>query len=258
MSDLTSYTILALDSSAGPASCAVLRRHADGNRQILASSFINMRLTHSQTLLPMVGDTLKNAGMTIEDVDILGVSVGPGSFTGIRIGVAAIKGLAFPRNIPCAGVSTLAAMARNAQDLPFSGLVLGAMDARCQQVYTALFQCQDGHLTRLAPDEALVLDQLADRLKNQEDFAGKSILVVGDGAQLCYNTLKGAVPGLRLMPESLRYQQGIGVALEAASLADSGSLVPAERLLPVYLRLPQAERELKRRRETENHKPGIE
>lgn len=251
------HTILALDSSAGPASCAVLRCREDGGRELLASASVHTRLTHSQTLMPMVGDMLKNAGLTMDDVDVLAVSAGPGSFTGVRIGVAAVKGLAFPRNLPCAGVSTLAAMARNVQGLPFSGWVLGAMDARCRQVYTALFRCEDGRLTRLTPDEALTLDHLGDRLKNQEDFAGKSILVVGDGAELCYNTLKETVPGLRLMPEALRYQQGIGVALEAADLAASGGLVPAERLLPVYLRLPQAERELKRRQETAD-KQGIE
>lgn len=252
MSESSQKTILALDSSAGPASCAVLRCHAGGGRELLATAGVNTRLTHSQTLLPMIGDMLKNAGLTMDDMDILAVSAGPGSFTGVRIGVAAVKGLAFPKNLPCAGVSTLAAMARNAQELPYSGLVLGVMDARCRQVYTALFRCEEGRISRLTPDEALSLDQLEDRLKNQEDFAGKSILVVGDGAQLCYNTLKEPVPGLRLMPEPLRYQQGTGVALEAAELAASGGLVQADQLLPVYLRLPQAERELKRRQEAVN------
>lgn len=240
--------ILALESSAGPASCALLRMSADGQETALvAETAVRTRLTHSQTLLPMMEDLLKNAGLSMNEVDVLAVSAGPGSFTGIRIGVAAVKGLAFPRSLPCAGVSTLAAMSRPIEGLPFTGVILGAMDARCGQVYTASFACGDGAVSRLTPDEALTLDEVGERLKNRPELCGKSILVVGDGAEVCYNTLRDRVPGMRLAPEPLRFQRASGVAEEAARLAAEGRLTAAEELMPVYLRLPQAERELRAR-----------
>ena len=120
--------VLAIESSAGPASCALTE---DG--RILASAGVHTGLTHSQTLVPMVDGMLKNAGVPLQDVDLLAVAAGPGSFTGVRIGVAAVKGLAFARDIPCVGVSTLAAMARAADGIPFDGVVCAAMDARCRR-----------------------------------------------------------------------------------------------------------------------------
>lgn len=174
--------ILAIDTSAGPASCAV----AEEGR-LLASAFQNTRLTHSQTLLPMVESMLRGAALTLEEMDLLAVSAGPGSFTGLRIGMAAVKGMAFPGDKPCAAVSTLAAMARNLEGLPLEGLVCPVMDARCQQVYTALFECRDGVVTRQTPDEAISIEELKNRLISVK----KSVIMVGDGANLCYNTLKG-------------------------------------------------------------------
>lgn len=230
--------ILAIDSSAGPVSAAVSE-----NGTILASAYGNTRLTHSQTLLPMVEDMLKNAALSLEDMDALAVSVGPGSFTGVRIGVSAVKGLAFACDKPCAPVSTLEAMACNFSGLPLSGVICSAMDARCSQVYTALFSCSQGTVARLTPDEALPLEELKARLLS----VNKSIILVGDGAQLCYNTFQGQVPDLCLAPEHLRYQQAAGVALAAFRLAGEEKLVAASALQPVYLRLPQAERELRRR-----------
>ncbi len=239
--------ILALESSAGPASCALLHSAADGKKQIAANAAVYTGLTHSQTLLPMMEDLLKNAGMSITDVDILAVSVGPGSFTGIRIGVAAVKGLAFARELPCAGVSTLAAMARGLVGLPFNGIILACMDARCGQIYTASFSCIDGRMARLTPDEALTIEEVGHRFQVLPEFFGKSVFLVGDGAEVCYNGLKDKVPGLFLAPEVLRYQQAVGVALEAATLAEEGCLITADELMPRYLRLPQAERELRAR-----------
>ncbi|MCI8554532.1 MAG: tRNA (adenosine(37)-N6)-threonylcarbamoyltransferase complex dimerization subunit type 1 TsaB [Clostridiales bacterium] len=229
-------TILALDTSAGPASCAVSEEG-----QIVASAAVNVRLTHSQTLMPMVEGMLKNAGLTLEDIDLMAVSVGPGSFTGIRIGVSALKGLAFPRTTPCAGVSTLAAIARNLEGTAIGeeSIVCPVMDARCCQVYTALFATNcEGGLTRLTADGALTLEELEARLTSLK----KNVFLVGDGAELCYNTLKDKLP-CRLAPPHLRYQQAAGVAMEAVGLAAAGQTVPAEELMPVYLRLPQAERE---------------
>lgn len=230
--------ILAIESSAGPASCAVWE---DG--ELLACAAVNTRLTHSQTLLPMAADMLKNAGLTLESVDVLAAAVGPGSFTGVRIGVAAVKGLAFAQDKPCAGVSTLAAMARGLEGLPMEGMICPVMDARCRQVYTAAFSLGGGKAVRQTPDEAISLEELKCRLLSIE----KPILLVGDGAVMCYNELNASVPFLRLAPARLRLQHAAGVAAEAARLAETGELCRAEQLLPAYLRLPQAERELRAR-----------
>ena len=233
-----SVKILAIESSAGPASCAVWEE-----RCILASAAVNTALTHSQTLLPMVSGMLSNAGLTLTDIDAYAVSAGPGSFTGIRIGVSAVKGMAFSDDRPCFGVSTLAAIARNADGLPFDGVVCAVMDARCQQVYSALFACRSGELTRLSPDAAISLEDL----KKQLNSVQKPILMVGDGAQLCYNTFQAEIPALILAPAHLLYQQAAGVAREAAELMLSQAPLTHQQLQPVYLRLPQAERELRRR-----------
>lgn len=228
--------ILAIESSAGPASCALT-----GDGRILASAGVHNGLTHSQTLIPLVDSVLKTAGVPLGEVDLLAVAAGPGSFTGVRIGVAALKGLAFVQDKPCVGVSTLAAMAHTADGIPFEGVVCAAMDARCRQVYTALFSCEGGNLARLTPDEALPLEELEKRLLS----CNKSIFLVGDGAELCYNTLSVRVPGLVLAPPHLRFQQASGVAAQAALEKDKA--VSAEKLQPIYLRLPQAERELRAR-----------
>lgn len=232
--------ILALETSAGPASCAVTREG-----QVLASAYIHTPLTHSQTLLPMVEDMLKNAALSLAEMDVLAVAAGPGSFTGVRIGVAALKGLAFARNIPCAAVSTLAAMAHNAEGGGFDGVICAAMDARCRQVYTACFETSADGLRRLTPDEAVSTDELRNRLISYK----KPIFLLGDGAQLCYTEFRDDpnLEKLYLAPPARRYQQATGVAAEAAVMASAGELIGAEQLQPVYLRLPQAERELRAR-----------
>ena len=151
--------------------------------------------------------------------------------------------MAFSDDKPCFGVSTLAAIARNADGLPFDGVVCAVMDARCQQVYSALFACRSGVLTRLSPDAAISLEDL----KKQLNSVQKPILMVGDGAQLCYNTFQAEIPALILAPAHLLYQQAAGVAREAAELMLSQAPLTHQQLQPVYLRLPQAERELRRR-----------
>ena len=231
--------ILAIESSAGPASCAITQ---DGD--ILAEAGVNTRLTHSQTLMPMVQDMLRNSQTALTDIDVL--AAGPGSFTGVRIGVAAVKGLAFARGIPCAAVSTLAAMAENLRGVPFDGVICSVMDARCRQVYTA---CFDGaSLDRLTPDEAISLEDLKIRLLSYE----KPIFLVGDGAAMCYTNLEGQVPELLLAPVPLRFQRAAGVAACAAGQALRGELCAAEALQPAYLRLPQAQRELRQRQAAES------
>ena len=230
------YHLLAVESSAGPASCALLR--VEGETQtLLCSASVNTRLTHSQTLMPMIDDMLRNAGLSLPQIDALAVAVGPGSFTGVRIGVAAVKGLAFAQDLPCVPVSTLEAMAYRFVGLPMSCDIVTAMDARCRQVYTALFSLDNGVLTRVTEDDAITLDELSARLAQRS----RPAIVVGDGAKLCC----AEMPQLQLAPVGLCDQNAVGVARAAVPRIQDA--VSGDVLLPVYLRLPQAERELRRR-----------
>ena len=223
--------ILALETSAKAVSAAVSE---DG--KILCSGYQDTGLTHSRTLMPIVEHILKNTGLTVADMDAIAVAAGPGSFTGIRIGVAAAKGLAFAADKPAVGVSTLAAMARNVAFC--DGLVVCAMDARRQQVYNALFEAKDGQLTRLTPDRAISLEDLAAELANDP----RPKTVVGDGAKLCFAHLTEAGISCRLAPAHLVMQNAMSVALEAEAMAAEGGLVSAQALEPVYLRPAQADR----------------
>ena len=223
--------ILALETSAKAVSAAVAE---DG--KILCSGYQDTGLTHSRTLMPIVEHILKNTDLKMADVDAIAVSAGPGSFTGIRIGVSAAKGLAFAVNKPAIGVSTLSAMARN---VAFAdGLIVCAMDARRNQVYNALFEAKDGALTRLTEDRAIGLAELAEELKSDP----RPKTVVGDGGRLCYDFLQNAGIPCRLAPPHLLMQNAASVALEAEVLAAEGKTVSAQELEPVYLRPAQAER----------------
>ena len=186
--------------------------------------------------MPIVEGLLRNTGLTVAGMDAIAVSAGPGSFTGVRIGVSAAKGLAFAAEKPAVAVSTLAALARNVSF--FDGLVVCAMDARRQQVYNALFTAENGTLTRLTPDRAIALSDLAEELK--ADPRPKTIL--GDGGRMCFDFLTEAGLPCRLAPPHLLMQNAMSVALEAEALAKAGALVSAQELAPVYLRPPQAER----------------
>ena len=223
--------IIALETSAKAVSAAITQ-----NGRVLASGYQDTGLTHSRTLMPIVEHLFRNTGLTLQDMDAVAVSAGPGSFTGIRIGVSAAKGLAFAADKPAVGVSTLAAMARNVAFC--DGLVVCAMDARRNQIYNALFLAQDGQLTRLTEDRAVALADLAEELR--DDPRPKT--VVGDGAQLCAEALDGAGIACRLAPPHLIMQNAMSVALEAEHLAAEGGLVSAQALSPVYLRPPQAQR----------------
>ena len=223
--------ILSLETSAKACSAAVTE---DG--VLLASAFQCSGLTHSRTLMPMVEGMLKNADMTLSSCDAVAVAVGPGSFTGIRIGVAAAKGLAFGADLPVIGVSTLEAMAMGLAW--WDGLVICAMDARRQQVYNANFISKVGTLTRLTKDRAISLSDLVKEVKNDESAK----IFVGDGGKLCYNALlEQGVPCV-LAPPHLLQQSAAAVGLAAEEALRRGEkAVSAQELLPVYLRPPQAD-----------------
>lgn len=224
--------ILALEASAKSVSVAVTE-----NGTLLAQAYQDRGLTHSVTLMPLLDGMLKTAGLTLDDMDIIAVAQGPGSFTGIRIGVSAAKGLAWAKALPCCGVSTLEAMAYGVTD--FEGVVVGAMEARRQQVYNALFRTENGRVTRLCADRAVAMELVAEELAAMPEPK----LIVGDGAVLLYDFLQKAGIGCRLTSPLHRQQSAAGVALAAEHLAAQGLTCSAQELQPVYLRLSQAERE---------------
>lgn len=232
--------ILAFETSAKAASVALLQDGA-----LLGEYFQNSGQTHSRTLMQMAEDLLKNCDITVNDVDAVACAAGPGSFTGVRIGLSAAKGFAWGRNIPLIGVSTLEAMARGAALA--DGVYCSAMDARRAQVYTALFECCGGVFHRLTPDEAISLEELKKRLESIE----KDKFLVGDGAALCYNTFGSDIVKLSLLPEHLRMQRASGTALLAWEKLQAGDVMSADAVVPNYLRLSQAERERLKKLEME-------
>ena len=223
---------LAFESSAKAASVAV----CDGARLISQYSQCTA-LTHSRTLLPMAEDMLKNAELSLDDIGLFAVAHGPGSFTGIRIGVSTVKGLAWAAGKPCVGVSTLEAMAWHG--VMAGGYVCPVMDARRSQVYNALFEIKDGAPARLCEDRPIALEELAAEVKALD----APVLLVGDGAELTAEYFGKNNIGYALAPENLRWQSAWGVAMAALGKTPAD----ADGLLPVYLRLSQAERERQER-----------
>ena len=219
--------ILSVDTSATAASVALSEEG-----KLIGETFINTSLTHSQTLIPMVEQLLNNTKTEISDIDAIAVNAGPGSFTGVRIGVAAVKGLAFANNIPCVSVSTLESMAYNF--LSTDCIVCAVMDARCSQVYNALFEIKNGVVTRLCDDRALSLDDL----KNELLSVDGRIIIAGDGTD---------ITNAESAPVNLKYQRASSTALVAFEMINNGQTVSAQELMPVYLRLPQAQRELNKK-----------
>ncbi len=226
---------LVLEGSATAASCALLEE-----QKVLGEFFVNIPQTHSQTLLPMAEKLLETCGLTPGELDFFAVTRGPGSFTGLRIAIAAAKGMAMAAGKPCVGVSTLEGLARNLAG--FAGTAAAVMDARCGQVYAGLFYLWEGEVTRAEEDCALSIGELGEKL----DKVKKPVFLVGDGAELCYNKLMetGAFGDwLRLAPPHLRYQRAAAVGAAALAAFLRGEKLDAGELVPSYLRLPQAERE---------------
>ena len=228
--------ILGIESASMTASAALL-----SDDTVIAEYTTNFKKTHSETLLPMIDAIFQMTGKDASELTAIAVSQGPGSFTGVRIGVAAVKGLAFAENLPCIPVSTLESMANNC--LGDDCIVCAAMDARCSQVYNALFRISGDRVERLCEDRALALTDLKADLQQYDE----KIVLVGDGAALCAEFLSDSLGNVRLAPMNHRIQTASSVALTARESLKNGKTVSAEQLMPVYLRLPQAQRELNKR-----------
>lgn len=222
--------ILGLDSTANICTVAV----SDDNK-LISEIKVNAGNTHSETLLPAVEQALKLSGTDIDEIELFACSVGPGSFTGVRIGAATIKGLAFGKNIPCCEISALAALAQNLSC--FDGILCPVINARRMQVYNALFSCRDGVIERLTPDRAISVEELDAELSKYEE----KIYMSGDGYDICKKAFKEAKT--QNTPEIMKLQSGYSVCLCALDDYKNGNTVTDKELAPSYLRLSQAERE---------------
>ena len=224
--------ILALDSSASFACSALL-----DDEILLHEVRDNSGRAHSETLLPLIASMLEKHGVRPHDIDLFACSVGPGSYTGVRIGVSTVKGLCSGSGKPCVALSSLEVLARNAEG--FEGLVCPLIDARRDRVYTALFESKKGVVTRLAPDTVLTLCELDALLKKR----GRVTYLTGNGVEKALSGL--TYPGARPLPVALRemsaYRAGL-LALEKYA-AEPALALPEDKLLPVYLGQTQAERE---------------
>ena len=228
--------ILGIDTSALVATVALCE-----DEKPLAVYSQKCGLTHSQTMLPMVKNVLDNTDTSIDDIDMIAVSEGPGSFTGIRIGISTVKGLAFGKNKICIGVSTLEAMARTIAEFCTDAIICPVMDARRNQLYNAIFQFRGGKLLRLCEDRMIEAPALAKEL----DAMDQPVYFIGDGYDIM-SRMKLSYQ--KETPAACRWQNGYGVAMAALARyneTEDKSVFTDRLLRPEYLRLPQAERELK-------------
>ena len=222
--------ILSVDSSASPASVCL---YEDG--KTVADYYLNTGFTHSRTLMAMIESVLKISDKKPGDIDVYAVNNGPGSFTGVRIGVSAVKGMAFALDKPCIAVSTLESMAYNC--LCNDCIVCACMDARRNQVYNALFRVENDKVTRICDDRAISVDELLNGLSEYNE----KIILVGDGAQLVYDSAEQS--NVILAAPNIRYQRASSTAIAALDKYNRGEVLSPAALMPTYLRLSQAERE---------------
>ena len=226
--------ILGFDTSAKAASVALSE-----NGKLISEFYLDSGFTHSETVLPMAKAVLDAARITPADVDLFAVNCGPGSFTGLRIGIAAVKALGMSLEKPCAAVSTLEALAYNIQSS--AEIICAARDARCNQVYTAFFESDGTEITRLCEDRAVSTDVLFEDIKKYVSETGKKVTLVGDGAALCFK--KFGDEFVKTAPSQLVLGHASGTCVAAQKLFENGKTVSAGELVPNYLRLAQAERE---------------
>lgn len=242
--------ILSVDTTAKTASVCVAREDEAFGALPLAELTVNATVTHSESLLPMVDKALSLSELSLSDIGCFSLPAGPGSFTGVRIGVAAIKGLSFALNdtVPCLPLSTLHCLAVNLSSYGEKSVLCPLMDARREQFYNALFEIRDGKVVRLCDDRITTAEELTRELS--ERFSDRTVILNGDGAVL-YDGLRqkyggDALPNVRLCAVGDLYQRALSGALLAAETIKSGvdlGKFTGEALSPMYLRLSQAERE---------------
>lgn len=224
--------ILALDSTAKICTAALCE-----DARLISLKRENAGMTHSEMLLPMIESILKEEGISVADIDMFALSKGPGSFTGVRIGAATVKGLCFGRDVPCVGVSSLEALAYNF--ISECGIVVSAMDARRGQVYAAIFRADGESIERLCDDMPIDAGELCDEISKH---TGGQVFLSGDGAAIVYN--KMVEKGMHAVYDEQRaWQNAYSVALCALKAYEAGEGVSDSELRPTYLRLAQAERE---------------
>ena len=227
--------ILCLESTAKAAGVALLSDDQTMGEILVRSG----TRSHTELLIPMVQSLLESCGTSLDEIGLFACTTGPGSFTGVRIGVSAIKGLAFGKDIPCAAISSLEALAENLS--PLDGLLCPVMDARRNQVYNALFEMRGGVLTRLTPDRALSIDALCQEIK--ESYEGRPIRLVGDGTAVALPALLKAELAVLPTPDGIALQSAAAVGRCAFRQFKTGEVTTDLALFPFYLRMPQAERE---------------
>ncbi len=228
--------VLAIDCSAKSVSVAI-----GEEGKIIAEGFLNITLTHSETLMPLINQTLTNSKLSLKDIDAFAISQGPGSFTGIRIGISALKGLAFGDNKPIYGFSTLDAMALTFTGFKtFNCIICPLMDARRNQFYNALFRLNNGKIQRLTDDRAIPAENLFAELK--EKYSGEKIMLLGDGAEL-FQKLTQREDNISLAPEGFSVQRALGMAVICSQKECNLKPLSPEEIMPIYLRPSQAERE---------------
>lgn len=226
--------IVAIDTSGPTASCAVMR---DG--EIIHSVFLNQGLTHSETIMPALDEAMTNAQIDCSQVDAFAAVAGPGSFTGVRIGVCAVKGLAHAHNTPCASVDALEALAMNV--IGFDGIACPILDARRGQVYCAAFDVRGELPVRVLPDQALELNAYLAQLPQD-----RRLIFVGDGLRVHADAILRAL-GDRAVIAAANLRNLRAEAACILANAHRDQWMEARKLVPIYLRAPQAERERDRR-----------
>ena len=225
--------ILAFDSTAKAASVAVCE-----DERLLGLYNIDNGLTQSELLLPMAENLLSSLKLSFSDVELFAAAGGPGSFTGVRIGVSLIKGLAFGRELPCVSVSTIEALAENISTL--EGILVPVMDARRGQFYTAIFRSNGDFAERLTPDAAMSKEELAEELKK---YSGEKIYLSGDGYKIAKRELSLLDVKTENTPELLITENAYSCAKVALRKYKRGEYASDLEISPSYLRMPQAERE---------------
>ena len=228
--------ILAVESSGLVASAAV---YEDG--RISAEYTLNYKMTHSETLMPAIEEICGKTGLDLGKLDYIACSMGPGSFTGLRIGAATAKGLALALDKPIIPVPTLDSMAYNVYDT--NKAVCPIMDARRHQVYTAVYRWEKGELLRLTDYIAADIDEVMEKAAS----FGEEVIFLGDGTTVYRDKILSR-KGFSIPPPHAVFQRAALVAVLGERLAGRGVFVPGGEFKPFYIRKPQAERELEERK----------